>query len=234
MRGIKVRDIVAFLEDESGHVNVEIAKPSWLIFSEGFQSNVLGAAGKRAFDITVALLVLLLSLPIALAAALAVWLEDRGPVFYRQRRTGQHGRPFEMIKFRSMRMNAESNGATWAAKNDPRVTRVGDFMRKTRIDEIPQVINVLRGDMSFVGPRPERPQFVASLANTIPFYMERHFLKPGITGWAQVSFPYGATEADAREKLGYDLYYVKNYGILFDLVILLRTVEIVVFRVGSR
>ena len=234
MRGIRVRDIVRFLEDESGHVNVEIAKPSWLIFSEGFHSDLFRVTGKRAFDIAVSLLVLALSLPITIATAIAIWLEDRGPVFYRQERVGQHGRTFPMIKFRSMGTNAESNGAVWAAKNDPRVTRVGAFIRKTRIDEIPQAINVLLGHMSFVGPRPERPQFVETLARRIPFYMERHFVKPGITGWAQVSFPYGSTEADAREKLGYDLYYVKNHNLLFDLIVTLRTVEIVVFRVGSR
>ncbi|HET9651921.1 MAG TPA: TIGR03013 family XrtA/PEP-CTERM system glycosyltransferase [Usitatibacter sp.] len=234
MRGVRMRDIVAFLEEESGHVNVEIAKPSWLIFSEGFHCDVLRASGKRAFDITVALAVLLLSLPITLVAALLIRLEDGGPIFYRQVRTGQHGRPFRMIKFRSMGIDAESNGAVWAQKNDPRVTRIGAFIRKTRIDEIPQAINVLLGQMSFVGPRPERPEFVESLGKRIPFYMERHFVKPGITGWAQVSFPYGSTEDDAREKLGYDLYYVKNHNLLFDLMVLLRTVEIVAFRVGSR
>ena len=234
MLGVRVRDIVSFLEHESGHVNVELAKPSWLIFSDGFRCDAMRASGKRAFDIAVALCVLVLSSPLALLAALAIRLEDRGPIFYRQERTGQHGRLFRMIKFRSMSVNAEAGGAVWAQRDDPRVTRVGNFLRRTRIDEIPQALNVLMGHMSFVGPRPERPAFVEKLGANIPFYMERHFVKPGITGWAQVSFPYGSSEADAREKLGYDLYYVKNHSLLFDLMVLLRTVEIVLFRVGSR
>jgi sugar transferase (PEP-CTERM system associated) len=235
LRGIAVRDIVCFLERESGRVSVELAQPSWLIFSEGFRADLFRLAAKRVFDIAVSLAVLALAWPLALAAAIAIWIEDRGPVFYRQVRTGQNGRPFKMIKFRSMSVNAEAKGAAiWAVKNDPRVTRVGAFIRKTRIDELPQVINVLLGHMSFVGPRPERPTFVESLAKAIPFYAERHFVKPGITGWAQVKFPYGASEDDAREKLGYDLYYVKNHSLVFDLMVILRTVEIVLFRVGSR
>jgi len=234
MRGVRVRDIVDFLEHESGHVNVQLAKPSWLIFSEGFRTDVVRATGKRAFDIFMALAILVLSLPVTLATAALIWLGDRGPIFYRQVRTGQHGRPFSIFKFRSMGVNAEAKGAVWAVRNDPRVTRIGAFIRKVRIDEIPQAFNVLMGDMSFVGPRPERPEFVEKLASRIPFYMERHFVKPGITGWAQVRFPYGSTEDDAREKLGYDLYYVKHHSLVFDLVILLRTVEIVLFRVGSR
>jgi sugar transferase (PEP-CTERM system associated) len=235
LRGIAVRDIVCFLERESGRVSVELAQPSWLIFSEGFRSDLFRLAAKRAFDVVVALAVLALAWPLALAAAIAIWIEDRGPVFFRQVRTGQNGRPFKMLKFRSMSVNAEAKGAAiWAVKNDPRVTRVGAFIRKTRIDELPQVLNVLLGHMSFVGPRPERPTFVESLAKAIPFYAERHFVKPGITGWAQVKFPYGASEDDAREKLGYDLYYVKNHSVVFDIMVILRTVEIVLFRVGSR
>ena len=234
MRGVRVRDIVDFLEHESGHVNVTLAKPSWLIFSEGFRTDMVRASGKRVFDIAMALAIIVLSLPITLATVALIWLEDRGPIFYRQVRTGQHGKPFSIFKFRSMGVNAEAKGAVWAVKNDPRVTRIGAFIRKVRIDEIPQAFNVLMGDMSFVGPRPERPEFVEKLGTRIPFYMERHFVKPGITGWAQVRFPYGSTEDDAREKLGYDLYYVKHHSLVFDLVVLLRTVEIVLFRVGSR
>jgi sugar transferase (PEP-CTERM system associated) len=234
MRGVRVRDVVDFLEHESGHVNVQLARPSWLIFSEGFRSDVLRASGKRVLDITVALAVLVLSLPVTLLTALAIWAEDRGPIFYRQVRTGQHGEPFSIIKFRSMGIDAESKGAVWATRDDPRTTFIGAFIRKTRIDEIPQAINVLLGQMSFVGPRPERPEFVESLSKNIPFYNERHFVKPGITGWAQVRFPYGSTEDDAREKLGYDLYYVKHHSLLFDLMVILCTVEIVLFRVGSR
>ena len=235
LRGIQVRDVVTFIERESGYVSVELAPPSWLIFSEGFRCDLVRVAVKRSFDICASLAVLLLSAPIALLAAIAVVVEDRGPIFYRQVRVGQHGRTFSILKFRSMSVNAEAGGqAVWASKNDSRVTRVGNFMRRTRIDEIPQALNVLMGDMSFVGPRPERPQFVEQLTRNIPYYAERHFVKPGLTGWAQVRFPYGASEADAKEKLGYDLYYVKNHSLLFDIAVLLQTVEVILFRVGSR
>lgn len=235
LRGIVVRDIVSFLETQSGRVSVELAQPSCLIYSEGFRTNLLRLAAKRLFDVCVSLVVLILAAPIALLAAVAIFLEDRGPIFYRQVRTGQDGRPFNILKFRSMSMNAEANGqAIWADQNDSRVTRVGAFIRKVRIDELPQVVNVLKGDMSFVGPRPERPQFVESLSKSIPFYPERHFVKPGITGWAQVRYPYGASESDAREKLGYDLYYVTNHSLAFDLMVLLQTVEIVLLRIGAR
>ena len=235
LRGIQVRDVVTFIERESGYVSVELAPPSWLIFSEGFRCDLLRVAVKRGFDLAASLAVLILSAPIALLAVLAIFAEDRGPILYRQVRVGQHGRTFNILKFRSMSVNAESGGkAVWAAKNDSRVTRVGAFIRRTRIDEIPQAINVLLGDMSFVGPRPERPQFVEQLSRNIPYYAERHFVKPGITGWAQVRFPYGASEADAKEKLGYDLYYVKNHSLLFDVAVLLQTVEVILFRVGSR
>ena len=235
LRGIAVRDIVCFLERESGRVSVELAQPSWLIFSDGFRSDVLRLAAKRLFDIAIALVMMALTWPLMLGAAIAIWIEDRGPVLYRQVRTGQNGRPFKILKFRSMSVNAEAKGAAvWAVKNDPRVTRVGAFIRKVRIDELPQLVNVLFGQMSFVGPRPERPAFVDTLTKNIPFYAERHFVKPGLTGWAQVRFPYGSSEADAREKLGYDLYYVKNHSIIFDVMVMVRTVEIVLFRVGSR
>lgn len=235
LRGIAVSDVVCFLERESGRVSVELAQPSWLIFSDGFRSDLIRLAAKRLFDIVVAAAVMALTWPLALAAAIAIWIEDRGPVVYRQIRTGQNGRPFPIYKFRSMSVNAESrDAAVWAVKDDPRVTRVGAFIRKVRIDELPQLVNVLLGHMSFVGPRPERPTFVDQLSKSIPFYAERHFVKPGITGWAQVRFPYGSSEADAREKLGYDLFYVKNHSLIFDLMVMLRTVEIVLFRVGSR
>lgn len=235
LRGIAVLDIVTFLERESGRVSVELARPSWLIYSEGFRSDLFRLAVKRAFDICVSAVVLILAAPIALLTAIAIFLEDRGPIFHSQVRAGQNGRPFNMLKFRSMSVNAEPNGrAVWAVRNDPRVTRVGAFIRKVRIDELPQVLNVLAGQMSFVGPRPERPLFVESLSNTIQFYAERHYVKPGITGWAQVCYPYGASESDAREKLGYDLYYVINHSLAFDLMVLLQTVEIVLLRTGSR
>jgi sugar transferase (PEP-CTERM system associated) len=235
LSGVDVVDIVQFLERETGRVSVELAAPSWLIYSRGFRSDFVRVAAKRAFDILASLALVLLTLPLMLLATLAIWIEDRGPIFYRQVRTGQGGKPFKIIKFRSMSVNAESGGrAVWAVKNDPRVTRVGTFIRKVRIDELPQAFNVLVGDMSFVGPRPERPEFVQNLQRTIPFYAERHFAKPGITGWAQVRYPYGASEDDAREKLGYDLFYVSNHSLVFDFMILLQTVEIVLFRIGSR
>jgi sugar transferase (PEP-CTERM system associated) len=235
LQGVTIQDPVTFLEKETGYISVELAHPSWLIFSSGFPNDLLRAGVKRLFDIVAASILLIAAAPIALVAAIAVKLQDGGPILYRQVRAGRNARPFTMYKFRSMGVAAEKDGkAVWAAANDPRVTRVGSFMRKTRIDEIPQVFNVLIGNMSFVGPRPERPEFVESLSNSIPFYRERHFVKPGITGWAQVRYPYGASEKDAREKLGFDLYYVKNHSLLMDLMILLVTAEIILFRVGSR
>jgi sugar transferase (PEP-CTERM system associated) len=235
LRGIAVRDIVAFLERESGRICVELTRPSWLIYSEGLRSDLLRLAIKRLFDICVSAAVLIVAAPIALATVIAILVEGRGPILYSQVRIGQNGRPFRMLKFRSMSTNAEPDGqAVWAGRNDPRATRVGAFIRKARIDELPQVLNVLVGNMSFVGPRPERPLFVESLSESIPFYAARHYVKPGITGWAQVRYPYGASESDAREKLGYDLYYVINHSLAFDLMVLLQTVEIVLLRTGSR
>jgi len=235
LRGIRVSDLLTFLERESGRVSVELMHPSWLIFSSGFRCDFLRLATKRAFDVVVGVAILVAAAPVALAAAAAIWLEDRGPILYRQLRTGQNGRPFRMIKFRSMRVDAEVDGrAVWARRDDPRVTRVGAWIRRLRIDEVPQVVNVLLGHMSFVGPRPERPEFVAQLAGKVPFYEERHFVKPGVTGWAQVRYSYGASEKDAQEKLEYDLFYVKHHSLALDLIVLLRTVEIVLFRIGSR
>ena len=235
LRGIQVTDLLTFLERESGRVSIELMHPSWLIFADGFRCDFLRLATKRVFDVAVSLGILVGAAPVALVTALAVYLEDRGPIFYRQWRTGQNGRPFRIIKFRSMRVNAEADGrAVWASTNDARVTRVGAWIRRLRIDELPQVLNVLLGQMSFVGPRPERPEFVAQLAERVPFYEERHFVKPGITGWAQVRYSYGASAKDAQEKLEYDLYYVKHHSLAFDLLVLLQTVEIVLFRIGSR
>jgi sugar transferase (PEP-CTERM system associated) len=235
LRGIRVTDLLTFLERESGRVGVELMHPSWLIFSNGFRCDFLRLATKRAFDVLVSLAILIAAAPVALLAAVAIYLEDRGPILYRQLRSGQNGRPFRMIKFRSMSVNAESDGrAVWARVDDPRVTRVGAWIRRLRIDELPQVLNVLLGHMSFVGPRPERPEFVAQLAQKVPFYEERHFVKPGVTGWAQVRYSYGASQKDAQEKLEYDLYYVKHHSLVLDLIVLLQTVEIVLFRIGSR
>lgn len=191
-------------------------------------------ATKRAFDIVASTTLLLFLSPLLFLTAIAVKCDSRGPVLYRQRRVGLGGREFEIIKFRSMRMDAETSGPQWASQDDDRITRVGRFIRKVRIDEIPQAVNILRGEMSFVGPRPERPEFVASLECEIPHYRERHFVKPGLTGWAQVKFTYGASVEDAREKLKYDLFYVKNYSLWFDLFICLLTVRVALFGLGSR
>ena len=235
LRGIQVVDLLTFLERESGRVSVELLHPSWLIFSGGFRCDFLRLGTKRVFDVAVSLGILVAAAPIALLTALAIRLEDRGPILYRQVRTGQNGRVFRMLKFRSMCVDAEADGrAVWASRNDARVTRVGAVIRRLRIDELPQLLNVLLGHMSLVGPRPERPEFVAELARRVPFYKERHFVKPGVTGWAQVRYGYGASSEDAQAKLEYDLYYVKHHSLALDLIVLLQTVEIVLFRIGSR
>jgi sugar transferase (PEP-CTERM system associated) len=237
LAGIEVIDLVSFLERETGRVRLDVLNPSWIIFGEGFRRDPVRQFTKRAFDVLAALVLLLLTLPFIALTMLAIAIEDgpRAPFLYRQRRVGLDGRVFNVLKFRSMSVDAESDGkARWASSGDARVTRVGRFIRKVRIDELPQVFNVLRGDMSFVGPRPERPEFVSQFGETVPYYDERHCAKPGITGWAQLCYPYGASEKDAIEKLQYDLYYVKNHTLLFDLMILLQTVEVVVFGKGGR
>jgi exopolysaccharide biosynthesis polyprenyl glycosylphosphotransferase len=196
---------------------------------------VLDAVLKRALDITVSLVVLIVTLPIQLLTACLIKLESPGPIFYHQERVGRYGRVFSILKFRSMRVDAETDGEPrWATEQDPRITRVGAIIRKLRIDELPQLINVLRGDMSFVGPRPERPLFVEQLSKDIPYYAERHWIRPGITGWAQVNYPYGASLEEARHKLSYDLYYLKNVSIFLDFLILLQTLPVVLFRTGAR
>jgi sugar transferase (PEP-CTERM system associated) len=234
--GVEVHDFSSFLERETGRVDLDSLNPSWLIFSDGFSAGRrLSSWGKRMFDVLVSLSVLLLTGPIVLVAAIAVKLESSGPAFYRQRRVGLYGESFDVIKLRSMRTDAEVGGkAVWAQKDDPRVTRVGRILRQTRIDELPQCWSVLKGDMSFVGPRPERPQFVADLEERLPYYAERHVVKPGITGWAQINYPYGASIADAREKLEFDLYYAKNYTPFLDLLILLQTARVVIWPEGAR
>lgn len=235
--GVEVTDVVTFLEREAGKVRLDVLNPSWIIFSEGFSRGRLHAAAERVLDVAASLFLLGLTWPVMLLTAIAIKIEDglRAPAFYRQRRVGERGRVFELLKFRSMRVDAEADGSPrWATRGDSRVTRVGTFIRKVRIDELPQVFNVLRGDMSFVGPRPERPEFVREFEARIPFYRERHTIKPGITGWAQICYPYGSSERDAIEKLQYDLYYVKNHSVLFYLVILLLTVEVIVWGKGAR
>ncbi|WP_447762275.1 TIGR03013 family XrtA/PEP-CTERM system glycosyltransferase [Sphingopyxis panaciterrae] len=234
--GVYVNDIASFIERETGRVDLATTNPSGLIFSDGFSAGQrISKAGKRVFDIFASLLVLVIGLPLMLIAAVAVKLDSKGPVFYRQSRVGMFGEPYDILKIRSMRTDAEAAGkAVWASENDPRITRVGGIIRKLRIDELPQLWCVLKGDMSFVGPRPERPSFVEELEQQMPFYAERHMVKPGLTGWAQINYPYGASVEDARVKLEYDLYYAKNYSPFLDLLILLQTVRVVLWPDGAR
>lgn len=234
-KGVHVNDFSSFIERETGRVDLDTVNPSWLIFSDGFSSSrMLSSAVKRIFDITASVILLTLTLPVIGLFALIVKLDSKGPAFFRQKRVGLYGEPFTLIKLRSMRTDAEKDGAKWAEENDPRVTRVGRFIRKVRIDELPQTWSVLKGEMSFVGPRPEVPSFVESLEEEIPFYGERHMVKPGITGWAQINYPYGASVEDSRCKLEYDLYYAKNYTPFLDFVILLQTLRVVLWPEGAR
>jgi sugar transferase (PEP-CTERM system associated) len=235
VKGIKVVELPTFFEREYRQVMLESLNPSWMVLGDGFRQSLLGSAAKRAFDLIVSTLLLVLCLPILLVAALFIWLESGLPVLYRQERVGQGGRAFTLYKLRSMRQDAERHGgAQWAAANDDRTTRVGRFLRKSRIDELPQLINVLKGEMSFVGPRPERPVFVDQLIKQIPYYSLRHSVKPGISGWAQVRYAYGGSVDDAVEKLQYDLYYVKNHSLFMDIMILFATVEVVLWGKGAR
>lgn len=236
LAGIEVLDLATFFERETGAVALDLVDPSWLIFGGGFRRGFLRAQIKRLLDICIALALLLLTLPVLAVTALLIVLDDgwKKPVFYSQTRVGERGMLFKVLKFRSMRIDAESEGARWARKNDTRVTRIGALIRKCRIDELPQIFNVLRGEMSFVGPRPERPEFVTELEKNLLYYRERHVVKPGITGWAQLRYPYGASERDAREKLKYDLFYVKNHSVGFDFLIMLQTVEVILFGKGAR
>lgn len=236
LSGIDVIDLLQFFEREVGKIKLDILSPSWLIFSDGFNQSETQALLKRSFDICMASVLLLIMWPAMVLVALAIVIESggKGPVFFKQVRVGQHWKLFNVIKFRSMRVDAEKDGPKWATRNDSRVTRVGEFIRKVRLDELPQIFNVLRGDMSFVGPRPERPEFVTELSEQIPYFAERHRVKPGITGWAQVCYPYGASERDSLEKLQYDLYYIKNYTVFLDLVIILQTAHEVTWGKGGR
>lgn len=235
VRGKRVEDGCEFYEDLTGRMLVEYLRPSQLIFGEGFAKDTFTLAVKRALDFFASSLGVVLALPIWLVFPLLIKLDSPGTVFYRQERVGERGRPFDVLKFRSMCADAEAeSGAVWATAGDVRVTRIGTLMRKTRIDEIPQLLNVLKGEMSFVGPRPERPVFVEQLAEQIPYYLERHSVKPGVTGLAQVKYPYGATVEDAVEKLRFDLYYIKNMGLWMDLSIIFETVKVVLFGKGAR
>jgi sugar transferase (PEP-CTERM system associated) len=237
INGVQVLDLLTFFEKEMSIINIDLLYPSWMLFSSGFRQKMLSVYFKRAFDVTVSLVILLIASPFMFLVTLASLIESRGrdPILYSQVRVGKRGRPFRVYKFRSMRTDAESDGvARWATKNDARVTPLGKFIRKTRLDELPQLFNVLRGDMSLVGPRPERPEFVEQLSRDIPYYAERHWVKPGLTGWAQMLYPYAATEEDTKRKLEYDLYYVKNGGTMLDTIILLQTIEVVLLGKGAQ
>ena len=235
LQGIKVYDINSHFEKRLGQIRVDYLNASWLIFGDGFNQGWARSAVKRLFDLVCASALAVLSAPVMLLTALAIKLDSRGPVLYRQERVGLHGRAFQVVKFRSMRTDAEKDGTPiWATKADDRITRVGRFIRVTRIDELPQLYSVLKGDMSLVGPRPERPFFVEQLTSQIPFYAVRHSVKPGVTGWAQVRYQYGSTVEDSLEKLQYDLHYVKNHSLWLDLQILLQTVHVVLTGKGAR
>jgi sugar transferase (PEP-CTERM system associated) len=233
LQGVKVTDAATFFERETCQIRVDSLQPSWLVFGGGFDQSFARTFMKRSFDLVCSIIILAVTFPIMLIAALMVWLEDRGPIFYSQERVGEDSKPFRVLKFRSMRADAEKSGKPqWAAQNDPRVTRVGNFMRRTRIDELPQILNVFKGEMSFVGPRPERPYFVEQLIEVVPYYNVRHSIKPGITGWAQVRYGYGSSAEDALQKLQYDLYYVKNNSLFLDVLVLIDTLKVVLFRSG--
>ncbi|MBS1239641.1 MAG: family PEP-CTERM/XrtA system glycosyltransferase [Proteobacteria bacterium] len=233
--GVHVNDFSSFIERETGRVDLDTLNPSWLIFSDGFSSGrAVSSVAKRLFDVLASGILLGLTFPVILLFALLVKLDSKGPAFFRQTRVGLFGQSFELIKLRSMRDDAEKGGAQWAVADDPRITRLGRFIRKVRIDELPQAWSVLKGEMSFVGPRPERPEFVEDLEDKLPYYAERHMVKPGITGWAQINYPYGASIADSRNKLEYDLYYAKNYTPFLDLLILLQTLRVVLWHEGAR
>jgi sugar transferase (PEP-CTERM system associated) len=229
---VNIEEGASFYERVTGRVSLSMIRPSWLIFSSrGRQARISGIA-RTAVHRLVAFLGGVLSLPIALVTAAVIRLESSGPILYKQERVGKNGRPFKVMKFRSMRVDAEKAGPVWASKNDDRTTRVGKIIRKLRIDEIPQFWNILRGEMDFVGPRPERPHFVSQLAEEIPYYEQRHLIAPGLTGWAQIKYPYGASVEDARQKLQYDLYYIKNQSLMLDAIILFETIKIILFGRG--
>jgi len=237
LAGVQVIDLIEFLERESGKIRIDLLSHGWLIFSNGFRISKARRIFKRLIDLLVGTLIALVSLPVMALIVLAIKIEDglSAPVLYRQVRVGYRARNFSVLKFRSMREDAEADGqAVWAEEKDSRVSRVGHCLRKLRLDELPQVFNVIRGEMSIVGPRPERPEFVSELSERIPYYAERHVVLPGVTGWAQIHYPYGSTERDAAEKLQFDLYYVKNHSIFLDLIIILQTVEVVLWGKGAR
>lgn len=235
LQGVVITDALSFYERELKKARLDLVQPSWILYSDGFKASKSRDISKRLFDILISLTLLLVLFPVLVLTALAVVLESGLPVLYSQTRVGMNGKPFRIFKFRSMRQDAEKEGkAVWASQNDSRITRVGAFIRNTRLDELPQLYNVIRGDMSFVGPRPERPEFVSELNEKIPYYDTRHYVKPGLMGWAQLNYPYGASVEDARGKLEYDLYYSKNHSFIMDLLIMIQTVEVVLLGKGVR
>ncbi len=227
--GYPVSEYMTFLEKEVCRIDIKRLDLAWMLYSDGFRTGRISTSLKRIFDIVGSLLILIPVSPFLLLAMLAIWMGDRGAIFYRQERVTRGGRGFKILKLRTMRVNAEAGGAVWAAAKDNRITPIGEFLRRTRLDEVPQLLNVLKGDMSLVGPRPERPEFIEGLATSLPLYHERHAVKAGLTGWAQVNYPYGASLDDARSKLSYDLYYVKNYSIFLDLRIVMQTLRVVLW-----
>ena len=231
---VSIEEGATFYERFTGRVSLNMIRPSWLIFSGRGRQAKLTAISRSVVHWLVALIGFLLCLPIMMVTALLIKVDSRGPIFYKQERVGKNGRAFVLMKFRSMKVDAEKSGPVWASKSDDRTTRVGRIIRKVRIDEIPQFVNILKGEMSFVGPRPERPHFVAQLAEEIPYYEQRHLIAPGLTGWAQIKYPYGASIEDARQKLQYDLFYIKNYSLILDAVIMFETIKIILFGRGAQ
>jgi sugar transferase (PEP-CTERM system associated) len=231
---VTIEEGAAFYERVTGRVSLNMLRPSWLIFTGRGRQKKIAELSRAAVHWLVAFIGAILSLPIVVFTAVLIRLESRGPIFYKQERVGKNGRIFTLMKFRSMRVDAEQDGPVWASKKDTRTTRVGRVIRKIRVDEIPQFWNILKGEMSFVGPRPERPHFVAQLAKEIPFYEQRHHIAPGLTGWAQIKYPYGASIEDARQKLQYDLFYIKNQGLMLDAIILFETIKIILFGRGAQ
>jgi len=231
---VTIEEGLTFYERITGRVSLNMLRPSWLIFTGRRRRAKLSELSRTLVHWLVALIAAILSLPLVLLTAILVKLESRGPIFYKQERVGKNGRTFVLMKFRSMKVDAEQDGPVWATKGDSRTTRIGRVIRKIRVDEIPQFWNILKGEMSFVGPRPERPHFVAQLAEEIPFYEQRHLLAPGLTGWAQIKYPYGASIEDARQKLQYDLFYIKNQSLMLDAIILFETIKIILFGRGAQ
>jgi sugar transferase (PEP-CTERM system associated) len=231
---VNIEEGASFYERITGRVSLNMLRPSWLIFTGRGRQKKLPGLARSAVHWFVALVGAILSLPIVIVTAILIKLESRGPIFYKQERVGKNGRTFVLAKFRSMRVDAEQDGPVWASKGDSRTTRVGRIIRKIRVDEIPQFWNILKGEMSFVGPRPERPHFVAQLAEEIPFYEQRHLIAPGLTGWAQIKYPYGASIEDARQKLQYDLFYIKNHSLVLDAYIMFDTIKIILFGRGAQ